>query len=37
LRWNAGAGEELFEPRPDPALHERYRRWRALMTQATGV
>jgi glycerol kinase len=37
LRWNAGAGEELFEPRPDPALHERYRRWRTLMTQATGV
>jgi glycerol kinase len=35
--WNTGAAEELFEPRPDPALHDRYRRWRALMAEATGV
>ena len=35
--WNSGSGEELFEPRPEPALHERYRRWRDLMARATGV
>ncbi len=35
--WNAGAREEVFEPEADAALVERYRRWRALMAQATGV
>jgi len=36
-QWHAGAAEDVFEPRPDPALHDRYRCWRALMAQATGV
>ena len=36
-QWHAGAGEDLFEPREDRGLRERYRRWRALMAQATGV
>ena len=36
-RWNEDASEEVrFEPRDDPALRERYRRWRALMREATG-
>lgn len=35
--WTTGAREEVFEPRDDPALRERYRRWRALMAEATGV
>jgi len=35
--WNAGASEEVFEPQHDAALRERYRRWRALMAEATGV
>jgi glycerol kinase len=35
--WTAGAREEVFEPRDDAALRERYRRWRALMAEATGV
>lgn len=35
--WAGGAGEALFEPRDDAALRERYRRWRALMAEATGV
>jgi glycerol kinase len=37
-RWNEDAADEaLFEPKDDPALRERYRRWRALMEEATGV
>jgi glycerol kinase len=36
-RWNEGAVEEVFAPRDDPGLRERYRRWRALMAGATGV
>lgn len=36
-RWNAGAAEDVFAPRADPALRDRYRRWRALMAEATGV
>ena len=36
-QWNAGAHEDVFAPQDDPALRERYRRWRALMAQATGV
>jgi glycerol kinase len=35
--WNAGAREDVFAPQPDPALRERYRRWRALMAEATGI
>ncbi len=35
--WNTGASEELFDPQPDPALQKRYRRWRDLMAQATGI
>lgn len=35
--WTTGAREEMFEPRDDDALRERYRRWRALMAEATGV
>ncbi len=36
-RWHDGAGEDVFAPRDDPPLRERYRRWRALMAEATGV
>jgi len=35
--WNHPAHEDLFAPTPDPPLVARYRRWRALMAQATGV
>jgi glycerol kinase len=35
--WNEGATEDRFEPQHDAALVGRYRRWRALMAQATGV
>jgi glycerol kinase len=35
--WNQGAHEDVFPARPDSALQTRYRRWRALMAQATGV
>lgn len=35
--WNVGAREDVFAPRADAALRERYRRWRALMAEATGV
>ncbi len=36
--WNEDSSEEsLFEPRDDPALRARYRRWRALMSKATGI
>jgi len=35
--WNTGAIEDVFEPGDDPGLRERYRRWRALMAEATGV
>jgi len=37
-RWNEDASDEArFEPQEDRALRERYRRWRALMKEATGV
>ncbi|UCG97885.1 MAG: hypothetical protein JSW31_01730 [Burkholderiales bacterium] len=36
-RWHAVAAEDVFEPADDPALRGRYRRWRALMKEATGV
>ena len=35
--WHAGAAEDVFEPWHDPALRSRYRRWRSLMAEATGV
>ncbi len=35
--WNQGAHEDVFAPQSDSALQARYRRWRALMAQATGV
>jgi len=36
-QWHAGASEDVFAPRDDLPLRERYRRWRALMAEATGV
>jgi len=36
-QWNTGAAEDVFEPCDDPGLRQRYRRWRALMAEATGV
>jgi glycerol kinase len=36
-QWNTAAPEEVFAPAPDAALAGRYRRWRALMREATGV
>ncbi|HEX9182288.1 MAG TPA: FGGY family carbohydrate kinase [Burkholderiales bacterium] len=35
--WNTAAREEVFDPQPDAALQGRYRRWRDLMQEATGV
>jgi len=35
--WNTVLREEVFPPARDAALRERYRRWRELMAQATGV
>jgi glycerol kinase len=35
--WKVGARDEVFEPQDDSALRERYRRWRTLMAEATGV
>jgi glycerol kinase len=35
--WNAASAEDVFAPARDDALRERYRRWRALMQEATGV
>lgn len=35
--WNAGVHEDVFPPSDDPPLRARYRRWRALMAEATGV
>jgi len=35
--WNQGAHEDVFPAQPDSALQARYRRWRALMAQATGI
>ena len=37
VEWSLAAGEEVFAPADDQALRERYRRWRALMADATGV
>ena len=35
--WNQGAHEDVFAPQSDAALQARYRRWRALMAEATGI
>ena len=35
--WNSAAHEDRFEPVRDAGLAARYRRWRALMKEATGV
>ncbi len=36
-QWNRDTGEDVFAPYADPDLRDRYRRWRALMADATGV
>ena len=35
--WNIGGEEEVFAPVEDARIRARYRRWRALMAEATGV
>jgi glycerol kinase len=35
--WMAGAHEDVFPPAADPGLAARYRRWRGLMREVTGV
>jgi glycerol kinase len=35
--WNSAGREDRFEPQARPALAARYRRWRELMKQATGI
>ncbi len=35
--WNGAGREDRFEPQARPALAARYRRWRELMKQATGI
>jgi len=35
--WNTAPQEEVFVPSPDKALRDRYRRWLALMQEASGV
>jgi len=35
--WNSGAHEDVFQPKEDAGLRQRYRRWRALMAEATGI
>jgi len=35
--WNTAPVADTFEPAPDPALRERYRRWLARMQEASGV
>ncbi len=36
-KWNHAAPEEVFAPAKDEALSRRYRRWRELMREATGI
>jgi glycerol kinase len=36
-QWNTAPHEDAFACVPDAALKERYRRWRALMAELTGV
>ena len=35
--WNNAAAEQVFTPGADAGIRARYRRWRALMAEATGV
>jgi len=35
--WNTAGHEAVFAARREPALQARYRRWRELMRQATGI
>ena len=35
--WNRSAIEQVFAPGEDAGIRARYRRWRALMAEATGV
>jgi glycerol kinase len=35
--WNAAGGEDVFAPTADHELRARYRRWLALMQEASGV
>jgi glycerol kinase len=35
--WNTGGDGKIFAVHGDAGLRERYRRWRALMTEATGI
>jgi len=35
--WSQAAAEEVFAPVEDAGIRARYRRWRALMAEATGV
>lgn len=35
--WESSAKEETFAPQADAALASRYRRWRELMREATGI
>ena len=35
--WNTTPREEVFQPEQDAGLRARYRRWRGLMEQASGV
>jgi len=35
--WSPDAREDVFAPGEDAALRDRYRRWRELMAEATGV
>lgn len=37
LQWNHAADEQVFPVQADEPVRERYRRWRALMVQATGT
>ena len=36
-QWNTDAAEQVFAPAEDAGIRERYRCWRALMLEATGV
>ncbi len=36
-QWNLAGDEQVFMPADDAPLRARYRRWRALMAEATGI
>jgi glycerol kinase len=35
--WNTAPHEDVFSPERNAELKDRYRRWRALMAEATGI